>query len=188
MVYELPKSVDINGKKFEIRSDYRAILDICIALSDSELSDEDRAQVALEIFYPDFPDMDPADYEEALQKCFWFINCGDETQNRKAPQLMSWEQDFKYIVAPVNRVMGREIRSVPYLHWWTFISAYYEIGDCLFAQIIRIRTKKAKGKMDKADRDWYRKNREIVDLKTQYTEKENDLIALWTGQKPSEPR
>ena len=93
---------------------------------------------------------------------------------------MDWEQDFQYIVAPVNRVMGKEIRSMDYLHWWTFISAYYEIGDCLFAQIVRIRERKAKGKpLDKSDQDFYRRNREIVDLKTTYTEQEDAILKQW---------
>lgn len=97
---------------------------------------------------------------------------------------MDWEQDFKYIVAPINRVIGTEIRELKYLHWWTFISAYYEIGDCLFAQIVRIRLLKAKGKpLDKADREWYQNNRELVDIKTPFTEAENAVIDAWLGKK-----
>lgn len=69
------------------------------------------------------------------------------------------------------------------LHWWTFLSAYYEIGDCLFAQIVRIREKKAKGKaLDKSDREFYRKNRALIDIKTHYTEAEDDLVKMWTKQ------
>ena len=78
--------------------------------------------------------------------------------------------------------MGVEIRSVEYLHWWSFLSAYYEIGDCVFAQIVRIRNLKARGKsLDKADREWYQQNRELVDLKTTYTEQENELLKQWGG-------
>ena len=35
----LPTSVNVSGKEYNIRSDYRAILDICTALNDPELSD-----------------------------------------------------------------------------------------------------------------------------------------------------
>ena len=150
---------------------------------DQELDDQGKAIVALEIFYPDFDQMPPEHLEDALKRCFWFINCGnEETQTRKAPKLMDWEQDFQYIVAPVNRVLGQEIRAMEYLHWWSFISAYYEIGDCLFAQIIRIRGQKARGKpLDKADREWYQQNRQLVDLKTTYTEREDAILKRWTG-------
>lgn len=188
MTYELPTSVTLGGVAYEIRSDYRAALDICLALSDVSLSDQDKAEAVLDIFYPAFADMPTSVYEEAVQKCFWFINCGGEGENRKAPKLMDWEQDFQYIVAPVNRVIGKEIRSVEYLHWWTFISAYYEIGDCLFAQIVRIRESLAKGKkLDKSDREWYRNNRQLVDFKTQYTEAEEELLNMMIGKKKTAP-
>lgn len=176
----LPTSLEVGGAEYEIRSDYRAVLDICAALSDPELEDRDRALVLLDIFYPSFPEMPPGAYDEAVKRCFWFINGGEENQKNFAPKLVDWGQDFKYIVAPVNRVMGTEVRTVDYLHWWTFLAAYYEIGDCLFAQIVRIREKKAKGKkLDKSEQEWYRQNRELVDLKTTYTEAENELLKKW---------
>jgi len=76
------------------------------------------------------------------------------------------------------------VRELEYLHWWTFISAYYEIGDCFFAQIVRIRNLKAKGKpLDKTDQQLYRENRELVDLKTNFTAAEDAVINAWLGKK-----
>lgn len=181
MTYDLPTSLDVCGVAYEIRSDYRAALDICAALSDPELENQDKALAALVILYPGFDDMPLEHYQEAVRKCFWFINGGsDETPGKKSPRLMDWEQDFQYIVAPINRVVGREIRAVEYMHWWTFLAAFYEIGDCTFAQIVRIRNLKAKGKkLDKADQEWYRQNRHLVDLKTKYTDAERDVLKQW---------
>lgn len=182
MVYDLPTELEVCNKTYEIRSDYRAILDICTALSDANLGEQERALVALSIMYPDFENMPQEHYEEAIRRCFWFIACGDDDQNRQnEPKLVDWEQDFKYIVAPINRVCGKEIRAVSYMHWWTFVSAYYEIGgDCTFSQIVRVREKLARGKpLDKADKDWYRKHRQIVDFKTVYTEQEEKICAAW---------
>ena len=178
MMYDLPTSLEIGGAKYEIRSDYRAVLDICTALSDPDLSSQDKAAVVLDIFYPDFVEMPPEAYDESIKQCFWFINCGDEAQNQKAPKLMDWEQDWSKIVAPINRVCGEEIRSVKYMHWWTFIGYYYEIGgDCLFSQIVRIREKLARGKkLDKGEREWYSKNRNLVDFKKTYSETENEML------------
>lgn len=184
----LPTSVEIGGVEYSIRSDYRAILDICIALSDAELSGEDKTLVALDIFYPDLSDMPPEHYQEAVERCLWFINCGDEQQeNRPSPKLVDWEQDFKYIIAPINRVTGQEVRALEYFHWWSFIAAYYELGDCTFAQIVRIRDKKARGKpLDKSDAEWYRKNRHLVDFKTRYTQSDDVVLDAWIGKKKTE--
>lgn len=187
-MYELPVSVTVCGCGYEIRSDYRAALDICAALSDPELDEQEKAFTVLDIFYPAF-DADNDDvaampqehYQSALEQCLWFIGGGGQQQGpTKQPQLVDWEKDFQYIVAPVNRVLGQEIRAVEYLHWWSFLSAYMEIGECLFAQIIRIREKKATGKpLDKSDREWYRKNRHLVDMKTAYTEQDQNVLKQW---------
>ena len=53
----LPTCVEVGGTQYEVRSDYRAVLDICTALSDPELSDEERAEIALDIFYPTLVDI-----------------------------------------------------------------------------------------------------------------------------------
>lgn len=192
MTYSLPKTVYVNGREWVIRSDFRPILEICCALNDPELDGQEKAEVLLRIFYPEFDNMPPGDYQEAVEQCFWFINCGDNERNqRPAPKIMDWDQDFRYIVAPVNRVLGREIREIPYdyakniggLHWWSFISAYYEIGDCLFAQIIRIRDLLARGKtLDKTDQEWYRRNRSLVDIKSTITDAEQSVMDVWMGK------
>lgn len=180
MMYDLPTSLDICGTAYEINSDFRAALDICTALEDPELEYRDKAFVALNILYPAFDDIPPEHYKEALKQCFWYLNGGSNDVDEKGPKLVSWSQDTPYIIAPINRVLGCEVRSVEYLHWWTFLSAYMEIGDCTFAQIVRIRNQKAKHKpMDKADREWYRQNRRLVDFKTTYTSAENDVLEQW---------
>ena len=189
MGYGLPKSVEINGEEFPIRYDFRVILDIFEALNDPELDDQERAFAVLHMFYPDFELL--SDYNAAIHEMFRFINMDQEEEQKKQPKLVDWEQDFPYIIAPINRVLGYETRSVNYdpdtntggVHWWTFLSAYTEIGDCLFAQIVGIRSKKARGKrLDKSEQEFYRKNKSIVDIKVRYTDAEDDLVNMWTGQ------
>lgn len=189
MGYGLPTSVEINGMEFPIRYDFRVILDIFEALNDPELDDQERSFVVLHMFYPDFERL--TDYNTAIHEMFRFINMDQKEEQKKQPKLVDWEQDFPYIIAPINRVLGYETRSVSYdpdtntggVHWWTFLSAYTEIGDCLFAQIVGIRSKKAKGKrLDKSEQEFYRKNKSIVDIKTRYTDSENELLKMWTGR------
>ena len=180
MTYELPESLVVCGVERKIRTDYRAVLDICAALSEIEATDLEKSIAALKILYVDFDSIPYEHYVEALRQCFWFINCGENEQQNNSAKLMDWEKDFKYIVSPVNRVIGKEIRSLKHLHWWTFISAYYEIGDCTFAHIVRIRDKKARGeKLDKQETKWYCQNRDIVDIKTKYTKAEEEILEAW---------
>ena len=181
MRYDLPTTAEVNGTEYQIRTDFRDILTIIEALSDAELSEQEKAETMLDIFYQDFETMPPDNYEEAIKQCALFINCGDGPQDEKrGPKLMDWQQDFPLLVAPINRVLGKEVRSVDYLHWWTWIAAYQEIGDCTFAQVVAIRSKRTKGKkLDKSEQEFYKQNRQLVDFKRQYTEQNEDVISRW---------
>lgn len=190
MIYDLPKSLLVRGDEYEIRSDFREILDIMEILNDVEITEQERGYLTLLFFYPDFQNMPPEHYQEALKQCFWFINGGkyDEQTKEKPARLMDWEQDFPHIIAPVNRVLGCESRECEYLHWWTFLSAYMEIGECTFSQIVHIRDAKHRGKkLSDSDKEWYKRNRALVDIKTKYTDKEKDIFELWGGAKTSSP-
>lgn len=190
ITYTLPYSVDLGGMEYEIRTDFRAVLDIIEALGDPDLSEEEKMWIILDIFYfsPTWEEIPDEYVQEALDKCKWFIDCGEASKENKRPKLISWEQDFPYIASPINRIIGQDIRGIKYdaatnkggLHWWTFMSSYYEIGDCTFAQIVRIRKTKAAGKkLSKEDSQWYRENRHLVDFKTKYTDKEDELLRKW---------
>ena len=191
MGYGLPKSVEINDQNFSIRYDFRVILTIFEVLDDEELSDEERAYTALKLFFVDFDNI--PDYDAAIGKMFWFINGGKTPDDKKKePELVDWEKDFQLIVSPINRVLGREVRESEYdadtnsggIHWFTFLSAYMEIGDCLFAQVIRIRELKAKGRaLDKSDREFYRRNKDVVNIPKRISREEADTLSAWLGKK-----
>ena len=178
--YELPTSAVIGGREYPIRSDYRAILDIIKVIGDPEIDDEERTHNVLSFFFPAYEDLPLRDFQEALEYVFWFVGGGAEPSKAKKPKLMDWEQDFTLIVAPVNRVLGYEVREVEYLHWWSFLSAYYEIGDCTFAQVVGIRKKKQQGKkLDKSDEAFYRENRELIDMRKRVTASEEKELEQW---------
>ena len=88
MNYGLPTQLNIGGKDYDIRTDYRCVLDICAALVDAELDDKEKAMVLLDIFYPAFSDMPPEVYGEAIEQCFWFINGGQEQSKGRSPKLV----------------------------------------------------------------------------------------------------
>lgn len=188
MNLSLPKSLNICGTEYEIRYDYRCILEICAAMEDPDLDNRDKAIVAMVIFYPAFHQMPAEHYEEAIKKCYWFIDGGYDDLEKQKHKLVSWEQDIRFIISPVNRVLGNEVRSIPYdaetntggLHWWTFLSAYMEIGDCTFSQIVRIRDLRAKGKkLDRTDQEWYKNNKAIVDFKRKSTTTGDEILKAW---------
>ena len=77
------------------------------------------------------------------------------------------------IVADVNKVAGTEIRALPFLHWWTFVSYFNAIGEGQLSTLVSIREKLRKGKkLEKWDQEYYRKNKDKVDLKKRYSAEE----------------
>lgn len=190
MKYDLITSVTLGGREYSIRSDFRAILDIIEALNDVELNDEERALVVLNIFYPDFEEIPQDHLQDALNACMDYINGNGPKSTTKAPRLVDWEMDWPLIIAPINRVLGYELRSIPYdaetntggVSWETFLAAYQEIGDCTFSQVVRIRDHLARGKkLDKQDQEWYRRNRHLVDIKRKYTAADDKILKAWGG-------
>lgn len=180
MIYSLPTKLNICGTDYEIRTDYRVILELIEVLNDPAFPDDEKAIATIETVIIDWENV--TDYAEALKQCFWFIDIG-QPAGKKSARLVDWEKDFPYIVAPVNRVLGYECRSVKYLHWWTFMGAYMEIGgDCAFSQIVNIRSKLAKGKkLEKYEREWLRQNRDIVNLPQKYTAEDEEMLKKWIG-------
>lgn len=180
--HKLPESVVIDDVEYAIRTDFRVALDIIAVMNDYEVSDYERASSCLLIFYPDFDEMPHHSYDEAIEFLYWFISGGNQREQKKAPaRLMDWEQDFPIMVAPINRVVGCDVRGMENLHWWTFLAAYNEIGECFFAQVVSIRKKRAEGKkLDKSEEAFYRANQQIIELKTSLSDTENRLVAHWT--------
>ncbi len=181
--YDLPVAVEIVGQIFKIRNncDYRIVLQCIEALNDTELSEDQRAQCALVIFYEDYDQL--TDPQAALDEMFRIISYNDreEDNGQQKPTLMDWEKDFQQIAPPIARILGYDVRTPgKYTHWWTFLGGYMEIGECTFSTIVSIRSKKLKGKkLEKWEEEFYREHYDQVNLPTKYTQEEMDILALF---------
>lgn len=182
--WELPTSLSIGGREYKIRTDYRAILDILSAMNDPEIfdpgmtekeKDMERTMTMLQILYIDFDSMPPQDWQEAADRAKEFIDCGIKDDGKPKPRLMDWEQDAAIIVPAVNKVAGMDVRSVEYMHWWTFLGFYMEIGECLLSTVVNIRDKKRRGKkLEKWEKEFYQNNKALVDLKSKREERSDE--------------
>lgn len=174
--WTLPESVEIEGRIYEIRSDYRAIIDILIALDDKELDETEKAQVVLGIFYKNPENIPLTHAQEAVESALQFIDFMNTGEDEKVPvRLMDWKKDAGIIIPAINKVAGREIRTVEYMHWWTFMGMYMEIGESLFSQVLGIRQKKQKKKkLEKWESEFYRKNKAMIDLEVRKETRNKD--------------
>ena len=177
-MFSLPNSVSINGIEYRIRTDFRVILEIFVMLDDPDLKDADKTEALLRMFYVERP----PDAEEAVRAFTDFVDPRHGSQDKKSSgRLLDWQQDFDLMVAPINHILGFECRAAEYLHWRTFLSAYLEIPpESVFARVLRIREKLRTGKkLEKYERTWYNKNRDLVHLKPKFSKAEEDILSEW---------
>ena len=164
---QLPVILTVGEKEWKIRTDYRDILVIMQAFNDPELMVEEAYVVMCKILYENWPDMPRELYEEAAKKALWFLDCGQEDED-------------EIMFPAINQVAGCEVRSVSYIHWWTFVGYFMEIREGIFSTVLGIRQKMAKGKrLEKWEREFRRSNKKICDLKTRYTKEEQEEIDYW---------
>lgn len=178
-LWGLPTSAVIGGVKYPINADFRDVLDIFRYMDNLNQPEYVRWRIALALFYDG--EIPEEDRQEAMEYLAEFIACGE--QNTKAgPKLLDWEQDAQIIVADVNKVAGAEIRSLPFLHWWTFMAYFNAIGEGQLSTLVSVRDKLARGKkLEKWEQEYFRNNRDRVNMKQSYTAAEEDLLKKWGG-------
>lgn len=191
-MYDLPISVEINNHHFAItnKGDYRMVIDCFLALEDVELSEEERMYSALIIFYEDLAELEDVEsvfgdnLEEALKAMFNFFNCNQpEIGYNAGRKLIDWGQDEQLIVSAINKVAGKEVRFEPYIHWWTFMGYYMNVGEGPLATVVSIRDKINKGKkLDKSEREFQQSNPHYFIWKNKTIEEQEAdayVRALW---------
>lgn len=177
MIGTLPKYLNINGTDRAIRSDFRVALLIFQAYNDPELSDQEKTMAMMECLYEDIWNIPMADHQEAHKQAIWFLDGGksqsDDSKYNNSKKVIDWEQDEHMIFSAVNKVAGKETRAVDYMHWWTFLGYFNEIGEGLLSTVINIRSKKNKGKrLEKYEQEFYRENKALIDIKERLSETE----------------
>lgn len=176
MIGDLPRRLEVNGRKYSIRTDYRDILKILAAFSDPELEDSEKVYVCLLILFMDFKHMRRDDMEAAFAAAVRFIDGGAEPGKKKrpSPRTMDWEQDEGLLFPAINKVAGREVRSLKYVHWWTFLGWFMEISEGVYSSVLSLRQKKyvKRKKLEKWEQEYWDANKDICELKPKYTEAE----------------
>lgn len=173
-IWDLPESMEVGGTVYPIHADFRDVLNIIRHLEDPDNPNYLRWRIAVALFYEGhIPDQYAA---EAMEKLADFIAC-ERSSDKPGPKLIDWEQDAQAIVSGVNKVAGVDVRSLPFLHWWSFLSSFYEVGEGQLATIVSIRSKKKRGKkLEKWEQEYYRDNKEKIDMKRKYTAEERAVM------------
>lgn len=181
----LPETLTVGDKSYPIRSDYRNVLQTFEAFNDPELEITEKWIVAIYLLFEDFTcaeDIEVAvedgfDVDKAVNQILWFISGGKEEKkdDRKEPPTYDWVQDEQIIFSAVNNVAKKEVREVDYMHWWTFLGYFNEVGEGTFSYIVGIRNKLNKGKkLEKHEKEFLNKNKDMVLIKKKLSKEEQE--------------
>ena len=173
----------VGGEDYPIRTDYRNVLQIFEAFQDPELMQEEKWVVAVYLMFEDFTcdddvlqaAQDGFSLEEAMNQILWFISAGQPEKKVLELPTYNWKQDEQMIFSAVNKVAGRETRELEYLHWWTFLGYFNEVGEGTFSFIVGIRHKRNNSKkLEKHEQEFYNKNKELVDIEKPMSKEERE--------------
>jgi len=173
-LWSLPKTAVIGGKEYGICTDFRDILQIFAYFEDPDLPEFIRWHIALALF---FEGEIPEEHRpEAMEYLSAFLTAGQGAA--PGPCLMDWQQDSQAIISDINHVAGQEIRSLPYVHWWTFLSWFHAIGQGQLSSLVAIRDKLRRGKkLTAQEQEFYSRNREAVVLQKRRSREEREEMA-----------
>lgn len=182
MLGQLPTTININGVDYDIDTDYRTILIIIAAIESSELEDREKVFILLHNIYCDFNSIPQKDRKEAYEKAVQFIDCNmaKDNQNKKDPRTINWEKDEQLMFPAINKVAGFEVRTVEYMHWWTFLGYFQNIDkEDIWGYVLMLRQKKAKHKkLEKHEKEFWNANRALCEVETPKTTVEETNKAL----------
>ena len=167
MIFDLPTSLEVNGTEYRVRSDFRDVMRVLEAFEDVELDNREKEYICLKVIFVDCDDIPTPDLPDAYQAALNFIDGGRPGTKKNGPRTMDWTQDAPLIFPAVNKVAGCEVRSVDYMHWWTFLGYFQEMKDTTYATVLSLRHKKAKGKkLEKWEKEFWNGNKDICQIRT----------------------
>ncbi len=197
-MYELPTVLKVNGQEHPIREqgDFRMVLDCFMALEDEELTKEERIISSLIIFLEDVNTVEDVynlpDIESVYKGMVRFFNCGQDNVagSKTNYKLIDWQRDSTMVCSAINNVANTEIRSLPYLHWWTFMGYYMAVGKSPLSTVVGIRYKIAtNAKLEKYEKQFKNDNPQYFnwDMRSlEERELDNEVRELWNSNSRKE--
>jgi len=177
----LPEYVEIDGIEYKINTDFRIGIMFELLIQDNTLTDMEKVEIALNLYYPEIPH-DPI---QALEKILWFYRCGKE-YDAESPQegtegttqqqaIYSFEHDAEYIYAAFLDQYGIDLQGIEHLHWWKFRALFRGLKeDNLIVKIMGYRAIKIDDNMTDSEKKFYRRMKKIYALPDNRTQEEKE--------------
>lgn len=158
-----PLPSDWNG--YQIDSDFRSGIQICMVLEDQSLSDMEKLAASAELLFP-LIQPEIQDIQEAVE---WFLsgwnldNIQKSNKSNDTVRILDFNIDQWRIYSAFKHQYGIDLNTVE-LHYWQFMGLLTTLEECAFTRVIDIRQKKTKNKMSKEEKEAILKAKKIYSL------------------------
>lgn len=162
-----PLVVLIEGREYDINSDFRTSIQFELVMLDGNLTEEEKMEKALELYYP----VIPSNLIEAVEQILWFYRGGKEElqmhsvgkgANRK---IYNYNFDDDYIYSAFLSQYGIDLNSIEYLHWWKFKAMFKALKeDNMIVKIMGYRSMDLSKIKDKEQRAYYKEMQNLYAL------------------------
>ncbi len=172
----LPHSVCIDGKDYEINTDFRVWIEIEKLLCSSESDNVGKLAKCLALAYRELP---PSPFA-ALEGLLNFYSAGQQnkvkiTHHAPSAPLYDLETDAEYIYGSFMSQYGIDL-SESELHWWKFRVLLACLNDdCKFAKVVSYRSTDTHDIKDIRQKHFYEKMKRLYALPDNRTAEEKEM-------------
>jgi hypothetical protein len=157
-------AIEIGGVEYPINTDFRDCLRVILAFEDPDLTGYEKQMILLDNLYPEPIE----DTQAAFTMGMKFLNGGkviDNDEEGGGPRLYSFEKDANIIFAAFRATHGIDLQNIEYLHWWSFLSLFMDLGaDTTFCNLIGLRKRVKNGTASKEEKQAASEMGDMFDL------------------------
>ena len=135
-----PKYVEVNGKEYQINTDFRIAIKCDEIGRDETISKYERPLAIIYLLFGEEALKDFENHEELLELAKKYLSCGKEIKDTSEPD-MDLVQDLDYIKASFRSDYSINLNEEK-MHWWEFCNllnglSNSEMGNCCILNRIR---------------------------------------------------
>lgn len=165
----VPSYIDVKGKRYSIRTDFRIWIMFEQLLLDNSVDDSYKLDAAVKLVFNNNARKPPIN-DDTVQAILDFYGCGKTVENGKSKssdknsKIYDYDADDEYIYAAFLQQYSIDLQQVQSLHWWQFKALFCGLTDsCKIVEIMGYRAVKLED-VPKSQRLFYRKMKKLYAL------------------------
>ena len=159
-----PTKMEVNGKTYQINTDYQVALQCFKAINDDTINDTERALAVVTLLLG--KDVPIEDITIALEKCAIYLRCGKKENANKDEIDMDYFQDETAIKTSIRQCYHINLNKEQNVHWWEYNELIEGLTEeTLLSKIREIRNYNVNEEMDSKTKKKIMEAKEFYALK-----------------------